>query len=586
MNRMLKTNNLVRKMHACETMGAATVICTDKTGTLTQNRMQVAHADFYDSKQGALDNNERSILIKEGIAVNSTAYLDFSGDDIKVVGNPTEGALLLWLHSKGDNYLPLRDNAEIIEQLTFSTERKYMATLVRSPLLGRKVLYVKGAPEIILNMCDGVDNRATLEDLLRTYQQQAMRTIAFAFRFVDDNKPAEKLFHAPLSHLCFLGIVAITDPIRPDVPEAVQTCLRAGIDVKMVTGDTPHTAKAIARQIGLWSDDNSEAPQRLISGSDFAALTDEQASARIAQLKIMCRARPVDKQRLVQLLQQRGHVVAVTGDGTNDAPALNAAQIGLAMGDGTSVAKQAGDIVILDNSFASIARAVMWGRSLYRNIQRFLLFQLTINVAACLIVLAGAILYPADQAPLTVIQMLWVNLIMDTFAAAAFASLPPNPKVMNDPPRRSGPDGDPIISSDMKRNILAFATFFVAVLIALLFYFRADGVLSLRERSLFFTTFVMLQFWNLFNSKVFGDNRSVFACLRHNKTFLVIAATILVGQYFIVTFGGDLFSVQPLVPRDWLIIIAATSPVLWLPVVFRGLGHSRCRRKGDNGRGA
>lgn len=586
MNRMLKTNNLVRKMHACETMGATTVICTDKTGTLTQNQMQVYQTDFYNLKNQTLGDDELSNLIKEGIAVNSTAFLDFTESRIKTLGNPTEAALLLWLSSKNADYLTLRENAEIVEQLTFSTERKYMATLVRSPLLNKKILYVKGAPEIVLSHCrqvamDGTYKpveacKAQIEEQLLAYQNQAMRTLGFAFQMIDASQEAPFFADGRLqnANLTYIGIAAISDPVRPDVPEAVQSCLHAGIDVKIVTGDTPGTAKEIGRQIGIWNEKDTDC--NIISGPSFEALSDEEALERIMDLHIMCRARPTDKQRLVQLLQKKGAVVAVTGDGTNDAPALKAAQVGLSMGDGTSVAKEAGDITILDNSFAGITRAVMWGRSLYRNIQKFLLFQLTINVAACLIVLIGSLL--GTESPLTVTQMLWVNLIMDTFAAAALASLPPNKKVMDRKPRKSGPDGDFIISRPMAFTIFAVGLLFVIVLLGVLLYFdRTDGGISAYHLSMFFTLFVMLQFWNMFNAKAFADNKSAFANLKDSKTFLLVSLLIVTGQYLIVTFGGEMFNVVPLNWWDWGIIIASTSVVLWIGEGFR-LARSLARK--------
>ena len=430
MNRMLKTNNLVRKMHACETMGAATVICTDKTGTLTQNRMQVHEVSFYSLASGMLDSSEQGVLIKEGIAVNSTANLNKEGGEVKTIGNPTEAALLLWLDAQGEDYAALRSEAVVVSQLTFSTERKYMATVVDSPLLGKKILYVKGAPEIILSICetvrteegfvDAAERRSSIEQQLLGYQNMAMRTLGFAYKILEkgDNDAPFVDGRLKVDGLSFLGVAAISDPVRADVPDAVQTCLSAGVDVKIVTGDTPGTAREIGRQIGIWSADTPA--ESLITGPDFEALSDEEAFKRVMGLKIMCRARPMDKQRLVRLLQENNAVVAVTGDGTNDAPALKAAQVGLSMGDGTSVAKEASDITIIDNSFGSITRAVMWGRSLYRNIQRFLLFQLTINVAACFIVMLGSLI--GSSSPLTITQMLWVNLIMDTFAAGALAS--------------------------------------------------------------------------------------------------------------------------------------------------------------------
>ena len=581
MNRMLKTNNLVRKMHACETMGATTVICTDKTGTLTQNQMQIYQTNFFNLADQKLANDEVSRLIKEGIAVNSTAFLDLSEEKPKTMGNPTEAALLLWLNSNKEDYQSLREEAKVIEQLTFSTERKYMATLVKSPQLGRNVLYVKGAPEIVLQNCNRVaingsyasveSCKASIEKQLLDYQNQAMRTLGFAYQLVEDEQVESFFENGRLKNadLTFLGFVAISDPVRSDVPDAVKSCLNAGIDVKIVTGDTPGTAKEIGRQVGIWNENDTE--RNIITGPGFEALTDEEALDRVLDLKIMCRARPTDKQRLVQLLQQKDAVVAVTGDGTNDAPALKAAQVGLSMGDGTSVAKEASDITIIDNSFMSITRAVMWGRSLYQNIQKFILFQLTINVVACVIVLVGSFL--GTESPLTVTQMLWVNLIMDTFAAGALASLPPNERVMKNKPRKSGPKGDFIISRRMANRIFSVGILFVVFLLAILIYFNhTDGELTAYELSQFFSIFVLLQFWNMFNAKAFGTNKSAFAELKESKGFLSVALLILIGQYLIVTFGGQMFSVVPLSWADWGYIIAGTSIVLWIGEIIRLLG--------------
>ena len=576
MRRMLATNNLVRKMHACETMGAITVICTDKTGTLTQNLMQVHEPNFYGLKDGGkLADDDISRLIAEGISANSTAFLEETGEGEKPkgVGNPTEVALLLWLNSQKRNYLELREGARVLDQLTFSTERKFMATLVKSPLIGKKVLYIKGAPEIVLGKCkevildgrrvDSVEYRSTVEAQLLGYQNMAMRTLGFAFRLVEDNEPDDCVALVSENNLNFLGVVAISDPIRPDVPAAVAKCQSAGIGIKIVTGDTPGTATEIARQIGLWKPEDTE--HNRITGVAFAELSDEEALDRVMDLKIMSRARPTDKQRLVQLLQQKGAVVAVTGDGTNDAPALNHAQVGLSMGTGTSVAKEASDITLLDDSFNSIGTAVMWGRSLYKNIQRFIVFQLTINFVALLIVLLGSIV--GTELPLTVTQMLWVNLIMDTFAALAWASIPPSESVMNDKPRRST---DFIISKAMQHNIFGVGTLFLVVLMAMIYYFtNADGGMTVQRLTIFFTFFVMLQFWNLFNARVFGTTDSAFKGLTKSYGMELIVLAILGGQFLIVQFGGAVFRTEPLDWQTWLIIIGSSSLVLWIGELIR-----------------
>ncbi len=559
MRRMLKTNNLVRKMHACETMGAITVICTDKTGTLTQNLMQV-----YDAK---LDESQKN-LIAEGIATNSTAFLEEKEGEGKPsgVGNPTEVALLLWLNEQGMDYISLRNQAKTVNQLTFSTERKYMATLVDSSVLNTRVLYVKGAPEIVMGKCNLEESRVKqYNEQLLAYQNQAMRTLGVAYKVIPENSSTDCAELVKEGGLTFMGIFAISDPIRPDVPDAVKKCQSAGIRVKIVTGDTPGTATEIARQIGLWTSEDTE--RNRITGVEFAALSDEEALERVIDLKVMSRARPMDKQRLVQLLQQKGEVVAVTGDGTNDAPALNHAQVGLSMGTGTSVAKEASDITLLDDSFHSIATAVMWGRSLYKNIQRFIVFQLTINVVALLSVLLGAFL--GTELPLTVTQMLWVNLIMDTFAAMALASIAPSMDVMNEKPRKRT---DFIISPAMRNNIFGVGAGFLIVLMGLLAFFKnMPGGMDVHHLTVFFTIFVMLQFWNLFNASVFGTNHSIFKDAGHAMGMLGVALIILVGQFIIVTFGGKVFRTEPLPALEWIYIIAGTSLVLWIGEVVRGI---------------
>lgn len=572
MRRMLRTNNLVRKLHACETMGATTVICTDKTGTLTQNRMQVYETKFY--------GNPDSKVIEEGIAVNSTARLDLAGDTPSVLGNPTEGALLLWLYKRGVDYQAIKDKVTVIEELPFSTERKYMATVVQSADSSR-ILYVNGAPEIVFGLCKDTSavSKAELDAQLLEYQNMAMRTLGFAYQELADGDLTISDGRVVAGRLTFLGIAAISDPVRTDVPEAMEEVLDAGIKVKIVTGDTPGTAKEIGRQIGLWHDE-SDTDKNIVTGFEIGNMSDEELRDRVADFKIIARARPMDKKRLVEALQKTGEVVAVTGDGTNDAPALKAAQVGLSMGDGTSVAKEASDITIIDNSFASIGRAVMWGRSLYRNIQRFILFQLTVNVVACLIVLSGAFL--GMQSPLTVTQMLWVNLIMDTFAAMALASLPPTKSVMKEQPRSRSAF---IINRPMWEFILGTGLVFSALLFAMLYYLEHTDINSFAEIgraafdpqlasltpyevSLFFTTFVFLQFWNMFNARAFATGRSAL----HFKGcggFLFIAAVILVGQILIVSIGGPFFSVVPLALIDWVVIIGSTSIVLWIGEIYR-----------------
>ena len=540
MRRMLKTNNLVRRMHACETMGAVTVICTDKTGTLTQNRMHVQELVRYD----ALPAHD----FAEIVAANSTAFLDASG---AVIGNPTEGALLEWMRSQGEDYEPLRSEAKIVDRLTFSTERKYMATIIESGVSGRRIVCVKGAPEIVRAMCapDGKD--AQVAEQLAGFQGRAMRTLAVAWAETAED---DCLRAVAASQLHFSGVAAISDPVREDVPDAVRRCLNAGIDVKIVTGDTPATAREIARQIGLW-DDARDNDRNHMTGTEFAAMSDDELLGRVQELKIMSRARPLDKQRLVRLLQQCGEVVAVTGDGTNDAPALNFANVGLSMGSGTSVAKDASDITLLDDSFASIATAVMWGRSLYRNIQRFVLFQLTINFAAIVICFVGAV-FGTDM-PLTVVQILWVNIIMDTFAAMAMASLPPNPEVMLETPR---PRDEFIITPGMAHTLFICGGIMVAVLLGMLFWWTiTEGGLTVRQLTLFFSTFVFLQFWNMFNAKGFETRHSVFTCLRGCREFFLILLAIAAGQVLIVEFGGEVFRTEPLAWREWAAVIGCTS---------------------------
>lgn len=559
MRRMLKTNNLVRKMHACETMGAITVICTDKTGTLTQNLMQVYEAQVDESQPD---------LVAEGIAANSTAFLEekAEGEKPSGVGNPTEIALLLWLNSKGKDYMKLREEAKVVNQLTFSTERKYMATLVDSPIQKKRILYIKGAPEIVMSKCNL--EKAQIDkynEQLLAYQNKAMRTLGIAYKVVPENASDDCAELVGEGGMTFLGIFAISDPIRPDVPNAVKKCQSAGIGIKIVTGDTPGTATEIARQIGLWTPEDTE--RNRITGVEFAALSDEEALDRVLDLKVMSRARPMDKQRLVQLLQQKGAVVAVTGDGTNDAPALNHAQVGLSMGTGTSVAKEASDITLLDDSFNSIATAVMWGRSLYKNIQRFIVFQLTINVVALLSVLLGA--FFGTELPLTVTQMLWVNLIMDTFAAMALASIAPSMDVMNEKPRRRT---DFIITPVMRNTIFGVGLGFLIILMGLLVYFKnLSGGMDTHHLTVFFTIFVMLQFWNLFNASVFGTNHSFFKDAGHALGMLGVALIILVGQIIIVSFGGKVFRTEPLPLSEWLYIIGGTSFVLWIGEIWRGI---------------
>ena len=587
MRRMLKSNNLVRKLHACETMGAVTVICTDKTGTLTQNQMQVDEL---------LPKDDNQHLLDVAIAINSTAELD----EDKAIGNPTESALLLWLKSQDKDYRELRHQAKVLKQQPFSTEKKYMATIAEVD--GEKYLLVKGAPEIVLDLCEMEEryrNQALRE--LDEWQHKAMRTLAFAYKKMEENPVSDKkssdakgtdVKSVPtigqlLSAKDFTlqALVAITDPIRKDVPAAVKECRHAGIEVKVVTGDTAATAMEIGKQIGVFEDeaenigadgDMTSLDQQMITGEQWEALSDEEAYQRAKDIRVMSRARPTDKQRLVAMLQKHGEVVAVTGDGTNDAPALHYAHVGLSLGSGTSVAKEASDMTLLDDSFKSIANAVMWGRSLYRNLQRFLFFQLVVNVTALLLVLGGSII--GTEMPLTVTQILWVNLIMDTFAALALASLPPSHEVMNDKPRKAT---DFIISKGMAFGILFCGIAFFIVMFAMLIYCerRGKGGVDVHELTVFFTTFVMIQFWNLFNAKSLGSNRTAFRHFLKDKGMILVLALVLVGQWLIVTFGGEMFRTVPLSLTEWLVIIGATSIVLWVGEIWRAFKRLLAKRK-------
>ena len=582
MRRMLKTNNLVRKMHACETMGATTVICTDKTGTLTQNQMQVYKTNFF--------GKPSDLVLCEGIAVNSTAQLDLSGEKAQVLGNPTEGALLLWLRERGANYAELRENATRVEELPFTTERKYMATVVRSAS-GKTILYVKGAPEIVFGMCKnrcGV-TKEEIDAQLLEYQNQAMRTLGFAYQEIEAGDKTIADSKVAAENLTFLGIVAISDPVRLDVPDAVREVTDAGIKVKIVTGDTPGTAKEIGRQIGLWND-ATDGERNIITGTEFAELSDSQLRERVGDLKIIARARPMDKKRLVEALQANNEVVAVTGDGTNDAPALKTAHVGLSMGDGTSVAKEASDITIIDNSFSSIGRAVMWGRSLYQNIQRFILFQMTVNVAACLIVLFGA--FMGMQSPLTVTQMLWVNLIMDTFGAMALASLPPSHSVMDEKPRRREAS---ILTRPMMSELIGVGVLFFAITLGFYWLFNhaevtsipqmfhavvgAENPMTPYEATLLFSIFVWTHFWYMFNTRSFETGESIFK-LKMSQGFWTIVGIIVLGQLFITEIAYEFFNVEPMLHTpDWhfnpsgaldlLIIVVASSLVLWVRELYR-----------------
>ena len=577
MRRMLKSNNLVRKLHACETMGAVTVICTDKTGTLTQNQMQVDEL---------LPKDDNQHLLDVVIAINSTAELD----EDKAIGNPTESALLLWLKSQDKDYRELRHQAKVLKQQPFSTEKKYMATIAEMD--GEKYLLVKGAPEIVLDLCEMEEryrNQALRE--LDEWQHKAMRTLAFAYRRIDRGEAASEKSVPTIGQLLsakdftLQALVAITDPIRKDVPAAVKECRHAGIEVKVVTGDTAATAMEIGKQIGVFEDeaenigadgDMTSLDQQMITGEQWEALSDEEAYKRAKDIRVMSRARPTDKQRLVAMLQKHGEVVAVTGDGTNDAPALHYAHVGLSLGSGTSVAKEASDMTLLDDSFKSIANAVMWGRSLYRNLQRFLFFQLVVNVVALLLVLGGSII--GTEMPLTVTQILWVNLIMDTFAALALASLPPSHEVMNDKPRKAT---DFIINKGMAFGILFCGIAFFIVMFAMLIYCerRGKGGVDVHELTVFFTTFVMIQFWNLFNAKSLGSNRTAFRHFLKDKGMILVLALVLVGQWLIVTFGGEMFRTVPLSLTEWLVIIGATSIVLWVGEIWRAFKRLLAKRK-------
>ena len=578
MRRMLKSNNLVRKLHACETMGAVTVICTDKTGTLTQNKMQVSALELKQGDEALLDT---------AIALNSTAELN----DGKPIGNPTESALLLWLDAQGKDYEELRKQVNVLKQLPFSTERKMMATLAEVD--GETYLFVKGAPEIVMKKCIIEDRmlKQTAEEL-DEWQHKAMRTLAFAYKKVETSimrtsrtSTAEVVALLDANDLQLQAIAAIADPIRPDVPAAVQECRHAGIEVKVVTGDTAATALEIGKQIGVFEDEPenigadgslTSLDQQMITGEQWEALSDEEAYERAKDIRVMSRARPTDKQRLVTMLQKRGEVVAVTGDGTNDAPALHYAHVGLSLGSGTSVAKEASDMTLLDDSFKSIANAVMWGRSLYRNLQRFLFFQLVVNVAALLLVLGGSVI--GTEMPLTVTQILWVNLIMDTFAALALASLPPSHEVMKDKPRKAS---DFIINKSIGFGILFCGIVFFLVMFALLVYCerRGKGGVDVHELTMFFTTFVMIQFWNLFNAKALMSHHTAFRHFLKDKGMILVLVLVLVGQWIIVTFGGEMFRTTPLSLHEWLLIVGSTSVVLWVGELWRAFKRMIAKRR-------
>ena len=578
MRRMLKSNNLVRKLHACETMGAVTVICTDKTGTLTQNKMQVSALELKQGDEALLDT---------AIALNSTAELN----DGKPIGNPTESALLLWLDAQGKDYEELRKQVNVLKQLPFSTERKMMATLAEVD--GETYLFVKGAPEIVMKKCIIEDRmlRQSAEEL-DEWQHKAMRTLAFAYKKIEASimrtsrtSTAEVVAFLDANDLQLQAIAAIADPIRPDVPAAVQECRHAGIEVKVVTGDTAATALEIGKQIGVFEDEPenigadgslTSLDQQMITGEQWEALSDEEAYERAKDIRVMSRARPTDKQRLVAMLQKRGEVVAVTGDGTNDAPALHYAHVGLSLGSGTSVAKEASDMTLLDDSFKSIANAVMWGRSLYRNLQRFLFFQLVVNVAALLLVLGGSVI--GTEMPLTVTQILWVNLIMDTFAALALASLPPSHEVMKDKPRKAS---DFIINKSIGFGILFCGIVFFLVMFALLVYCerRGKGGVDVHELTMFFTTFVMIQFWNLFNAKALMSHHTAFRHFLKDKGMILVLVLVLVGQWIIVTFGGEMFRTTPLSLHEWLLIIGSTSVVLWAGELWRTFKRMIAKRR-------
>lgn len=584
MRKMAASNNLVRRMHACETIGAATVICSDKTGTLTQNQMRVHEVSFPSlNSQLAPAVQDIQALIAEAIAVNSTADLEKKPlEAARPIGNATEGALLLWLDSKEINYITYRANFQLKSRMPFSTQNKYMGTLGTSSVSGEDVLYVKGAPEVILERCSHILTAQGLEPLhernaiaaaLKEYQARGMRTLGFAY--LDTPESATDNIDAIADNMTWLGFAAILDPLRQEVPDAIATCLKAGIQVKVVTGDNSETAKEIARQIGLWqAEDNNNSGYYHLTGLQFAQMSDEEASHAVRELKVLSRARPLDKLRLVKLLQENGQVVGVTGDGTNDAAALKQAQVGLAMGSGTAIAKEASDIILLDDSFRSIVNAVVWGRSLYTNIQRFILFQLTINVAALGIALLGP--FVGVALPLTVTQMLWVNLIMDTFAALALATEPPHKSVMQQAPRH--PETF-IVTSAMAKNIFTTGLAFLLFLVGFLRYIRQDGQISAYELSVFFAVFVMLQFWNLFNARCLGLKQSAFTGLVNNKGFVAIAATIFVGQILIIQFGGSVFRTVPLSFPDWMSIIIGTSVILWAGEISRLIIRSKSKNR-------
>jgi len=537
MRKMTRAYSLVRRMIACETIGSVTTICTDKTGTLTRNLMEVVASSILTPEYENKTPDDPAGWVTLNAGVNSTAELEPREGELITVGNSTEGALLRWLSRAGIDYHQIRRAYFPISQALFDSRRKEMRTVIS--IEGRYYLLVKGAPEVVAASCSSAPDLTPVKNLAG----RAMRTLAFAHAETgspEDSTPT----------LIWDGYVGIRDEIRSDVPSAVATCRSAGISIAMVTGDSPETAAAIAKETGILTNGT------VITGPEFRDLSPEKQQALAPQIEVMARSAPHDKLLLVKALQANGEVVAVTGDGTNDAPALRSADVGLAMGiAGTEVAREASDIILLDDSFPTIERAVWWGRALFENIQRFLMFQLTINISAAFLSFIAPLLgYPA---PFSVIQLLWINIIMDSLAALALCSESPHPALMEKKPI---PRTSSVLTPYMIRAILCTAFVYIIVGIGGIIFGLPYMNSPAEQATAFFTGFVLAQVWNGINCR--GINGIMPSFIRGNPAFFVIMGSIILIQFLIVQFGGAVFGTVPLSVFQWIVLLLGTLPVL------------------------